>query len=606
MPAIQTDALGRITGGFFEALLPPPNVPLSKFAERNIRLDETITATPGRMRLLPYQREMLDVMTDPSIEKVTFKKSARLGMSTVINAAIAHFVDNDPSPILCVLPRESDARTMAVNLERMFDASPALAGRLAYVRNDSENRSNLLTRYFPGGSLRLVGANAPANLRAVTARVLFADEVSAFTPTVEGDPMALATMRTASFPNRLIVACSTPTNELDCGVTALYEQSDKRVWEVPCQHCGHFWQIMWADIRWDDGDPDSAHAVCPSCGGVHFDDEHKLAMVTKGRWRVTAPEVKGHAGFHINSLASLLPSARWPTLVREFIKAKADSLLLQAFVNTVLGEVWREAAEGDIDPTSLETRRETFDEDNLPAEVLALTAGVDVQRDRLERTIVGHTENGTPCVIDHCIFWGDPLQDDVWIDLQDDLRRSFPHPGGGKLPIMGASIDAGDGVTMDAAVSFAAPHWRRHWYAIKGVGGTNRTPFDLPRKSKGKAKLAIVGVDTVKTQVIASYTKPPGEAGAMRFSDSLDPDFFDQLTAERRVTRMKAGRPIIAFEQIKKRNEALDCTAYALAIWHFLKPRINWDRQREIVTSVEPVKPKSTGWQDKLSALQNL
>ncbi|SOE18844.1 phage terminase large subunit GpA-like protein [Hoeflea halophila] len=608
MPAvIETDALAKAMHGFFGALRPPPNVPPSTFAEQTIHLDETLTATPGRMKLLPYQKAMLDIMTEPGIERVTFKKSARLGMSTVIQAAVAHFIENDPCPVLCVLPRESDARTFAVALERLFDASPMLAGMLAYQRNDTENRSNLLTRYIPGGStLRLVGANAPANLRAVTARVLFADEVSAFGTTVEGDPMALATMRTASFPNRLIVACSTPTDELTCGITALYDQSDKRVWQVPCQHCGEHWQIQWGDMRWTDGDPDTAHVVCPSCGGIHSEAD-KLEMVLHGRWHATAPEVKGHAGFHINSLASLLPSARWPTLVREFLKAKQDTALLQAFVNTVLGETWREQSDGDIDPASLEARREPFGEDDLPPEVLALTAGVDVQRDRLERTIMGHTENGVPVIIDHTVLWGDPLQDEVWRDLQDDLKRTFPHPGGGKLPIMGAALDAGDGGTMAAVINFAGPHWRRHWYAIKGMGGTGRLPFDLPRKSKGKARLAIIGVDTVKTEVIRAYSKPEGEAGAMRFSDRLDGDWFDQLTAERRVVRMKAGRPVIAFEQVKKRNEALDCAGYALAVWHFLKPRVNWDRQREqAIATAEPAKCKKPSWQDNLAALGNL
>ena len=65
-----------------------------------------------------------------------------------------------------------------------------------------------------------------------------------------------------------------------------------------------------------------------------MDESHKPAMVEAGRWRATAPDVKGHAGFRLNALVSLLHNARWGVLAAEFLKAKDSPELLQVFTNT--------------------------------------------------------------------------------------------------------------------------------------------------------------------------------------------------------------------------------------------------------------------------------
>lgn len=50
------------------------------------------------------------------------------------------------------------------------------------------------------------------------------------------------------------------------------------------------------------------------------------------------------------------------------------------------------------------------------------------------------------------------------------------------------------------------------------------------------------------------------------FSDRLGGDYFDQIRAERLVTKYSRGRPIRAWEVISgRRNEALDTLVYAYA-----------------------------------------
>lgn len=55
--------------------------------------------------------------------------------TTLLPGAVASFVDNEPSPILALLPTEADCREancrdyMVSDIEPVFAASPALRGR---------------------------------------------------------------------------------------------------------------------------------------------------------------------------------------------------------------------------------------------------------------------------------------------------------------------------------------------------------------------------------------------------------------------------------------------------------------------------------------------
>ena len=76
-------------------------------------------------------------------------------------------------------------------------------------------------------------------------------------------------------------------------------------------------------------------------------------------------------------------------LAAEFLTAKAHPDQLQASVNAIFAEGWREAA-GEADPGELASRAEDFGLDAIPPERLIVMAGVDVQHDGLETTFLGH------------------------------------------------------------------------------------------------------------------------------------------------------------------------------------------------------------------------
>ncbi|MGB3389718.1 MAG: phage terminase large subunit family protein [Pseudaminobacter sp.] len=587
---MRNERLAEIRRNAMRALMPPPRLTLSEWIEQEIRLPAEMTALPGSIRLYPFQKGMADAMSDPLIERVTVVKSARIGYTTLLTGLLGSHVVNEPAPVLFVLPTEDDCRTFVVNnVEPTFEASPALAGALAGEGGDGRN--TLMARRFPGGSVKFVAAKSPRNLRAHNTRILVVDEADGMEMTREGSPILLAEKRTLQFPDRKIIIGSTPTYAETSHVLHAYEQSDKRIFEVPCPECGAFHEIRWGDIRWPEGEPDKAAWHCPSCG-CEVEERHKPAMVAGGKWRATAPHVEDHAGFKINALVSLLANTTWRKLAREFVAAKHDPNLLQTFVNTMLAEGWREGGE-EIDDAALAARALPFGLDRLPEDVLAITAGVDVQRkDRLEVTFLGWGRDSPPYALGHVVIWGAPSDDETWRELDEVLKQRWQHPLGGMLGVEAAAIDSGDGETMEAVYRFAFPRFGRKIVAIKGVTGKRPWIEKSRQKVKG-GNLFIVGVDGLKSHIAARL----GREGSFLFSDTLPAAWFEQLCSERIVVRYSRGQPERRFERIPGRlAEALDCTVYAFAVRQLVN--VNWASREEqlrnpAIATVVPARPRT-------------
>jgi len=576
--------LSKVRRRALAALTPPPHIRLSDWVEANVILPEGTSAQPGRLRLWPYQREIADTISDPLYERITLVKPVRVGFTTLLTGAIGSYTANEPAPILVLLPTEADARDYVVSdIEPIFAASPALRGVLADDVEAGE-RNTLLSKRFPGGgSLKIVAARAPRNLRRHTARVLIVDEADAMEVSVEGNPIKLAERRTLTFPNRKIIIGSTPIFTDTSHVLRSYAESDGRVFEVPCPECGAFTEIAWANIVWPEGEPQSAAFRCPHCEAT-ICERFKNKMVTAGRWRATRPEVAGHAGFRLNALVSLLANASWGRLAVEFLAAKDDPAELQVFSNTILAEGW--ATPAMVDESALRARAEPFDLNSIPPEVLTLELGGDVQDDRIEATVVGWSRDTTAFVLGHFVIWGSFTDASTWDELEELLRTTWKHPFGGRLKIDAAAIDAGDGDHYDAVMNFCIPKLSRRVFPIKGMYGA-RPGFAMAKGKKVGNKLALVGVDTLKNVIFERLQRGRG----IRFSQSLEPVYYEQLASERRVVRYSRGMPVRRFERTgRTRAEALDCLVYAFAARQALS--FNYE-QREAQLRGEPLPRRS-------------
>jgi phage terminase large subunit GpA-like protein len=533
---------------------------LAAWIEGNVELPQGTTAEPGPVHLWPWQVEIANAISEPAFERVTLVKPTRVGFTALLTSAIAYHVVRDPGPILCLLPTEADCRDFLVSdVEPLFEASPALAGRLPTPTTAGRSsRNTLLHRIYPGGSLKCVAGKAPRNLRRHTCRILMIDEADAIEVSAEGDPISLAERRTLSFANRKIIVGSTPLDEATSHVMRAYLASDQRVYEVPCPACGGYAEILWRHIEWPEGRPEAAAYRCPHCDAL-VPESHKPEMVQRARWRATAPDVRDHAGFRLNALVSLLPNAAWGKLAAEFLRAKDDTDTLRVFVNTTLGEPWREQAD-EVNEADLMARVEGFDLDNIPAAVLAITIGVDCQDDRLEASVIGHGRDATMYVPAHTTIWGSPHDEDTWSELDKLLLQRWRHPHGGVLKADAAVVDAGDGGVYDIVLRFCNARISRRILAGKGASGFGRPIIQASKTKRGR--LFIIGVDNAKAQILTRLSR----GTTIRFSHTLEATYFEQLASERRVVRMTRGRPVARFERkIGARAESLDCMVYAMA-----------------------------------------
>lgn len=269
-------------------------------------------------------------------------------------------------------------------------------------------------------------------------------------------------------------------------------------------------------------------------------------------------------------------------LAAEFLTAKDDPSTLQTFVNTILGQGWRGEGE-ELADDDLAARAEVFGLEAVPAEVLALTAGVDVQHDRLEITVTGWAEGGGCLVLGHRVIWGAWDDNDTWAELDELLRARWPHALGGRIGLDAAALDAGDGTTMERVIAFARPRTRARVVAIKGAPGNRPVIEAAASKTKSGARLWIVGVDTVKTQLFARLSR----RGLIRLSAELPRVWHEQVASERSVLRYRRGQPVRSFERIPgRRAEALDCLVYATAARALFAP--DWSRRRDELAQAIP------------------
>ncbi len=549
-----------------EVWTPPPDLTISQWAEKKLRLSSEDSASPGQYRCgnAEYQRGIMDAICDPLNSEIVIMSSAQVGKTLVIKAAIGYYIDQDPAPMLVVQPTGEMANTFSKDrLATMIRDTPALHGKIADPKaRDSGN--TILHKRFPGGHLTIVGANSPSSVASRPIRIVCCDEVDKYPASAgsEGDPLWLASQRTITFWNRVVVSASTPTNKGLSRIETAFLESDQRYFWVPCVHCGHEQKLEWSAVKWEK-DPATARLVCVRCNEDWSEGDRQEA-VHNGAW-ISSAKSNGIAGFHISELYS--PWSSPAKMAEKFVRAKAGGAeMLKTFVNTSLGQVWEDESD-EIDPTGLMSRKEDYSI-NRPS-YTTKTAGIDIQKDRIEAELVGWNEQEESWSLDYAILFGDTTQRDVWDQLDNWLKSS-------QVDI--AAIDAG----YNTQYVYDFCQSRRYLVAVKGQAGEGRLLVDGEKKRRRRkiqqlktGKVAEpIGVYQAKTIIMSRLAIEAPGPGYCHFPDDYDDEYFSQLTAEKLVTKYTKGRRKSEWTQTRPRNEALDCRVYALAALRLLDPRM--------------------------------
>lgn len=580
------DPREQVAKAFGAGLEPDPTLTISEWADEYRVLDKQASDEAGRWRTdrTPYSREIMDCLGPYSPESmVVWMKGAQIGASETAINATGFWMDMSPGPIMYLLPIESDSKDMVdTRIDPMVRSCERLESKVL-LRDGGGKRSTTLRKRFPGGILYMMNAKSKSGLRMRPVEKLVLDEVDAYEEDLggEGDPVKLAIQRTVNFAHRKVYAISTPTIAGRSRIEKLFKNSDQRYYYVPCPLCGHKQHLRWQQLKWESGKPETVQYECESCGD-RFDEHHKTRMLAEGEWIAHTPENRVR-GYHLNSLYSPLGWLSWRDLVSEWIEAQGDTFALKSFVNTKLGEPWEDRGEAP-DWELLYGRREPYKIGTVPKGGVLLTAGVDVQKDRLEVGVWAWGARYESWSVEHIVLQGDPAQGQVWVDLQELLIRPFPHELGGNLFIDRVGVDTGyeTQIVYDWC-SRQDPHLVA---AVDGddrlmqlIGSAKRRDIKIDGRLKARGVVVWrVGTDHGKSDLYARLRQRLPEEEGVRLPvgwvhfPEYGPEYFKQLTAEElREVRLPGGRVTRRWVLPSgARNEVLDCRVYARAVLELL------------------------------------
>lgn len=580
-------------------MAPPPKLKVSEWADKYRKLSSENAAEPGQWHTdrAPYQREIMDAINDPRIEKVVVQSSSQVGKSEIILNVLGYFIDIDPGPILLIQPTIEMAEDFSKRrIAPMIRDTEAISKKVAEAKTRDINNT-ILMKVFPGGFLAMGGANSPAGLASRPIRILLADEVDRYPSSAgtEGDPLLLAEKRTSTFWNRKMVYVSTPTIKGASRIEEEYEKGTQERWCVSCPHCGDYFYIEFRDIRFDYKKYERKGRIiyevkdvrwrCPAC--MHEFSEHVIKK-QPAQWIADNPDAEGIRSFKLNAFNS--PWAKWRDIVKEFLYAKDDPEKLKVFTNTLLGESWEDRGEIEDEEFLLERREEYLAE--LPDGVLLLTCGIDVQDDRLEYEVVGWGKFDESWGIEKGFIIGRPDDESTWSMLDDKLNKVWRFNSGKGMLVALTCIDSGGHFTQEV-YRYCKKNEYRRIFPVKGQGGPG-IPFIKPpsRNNSENVALFVLGVDSGKSSIMASLkVQNPGPKYChfpLQEDRGYDRNYFLGLLSEKMVLKKKNGQVKPAWERVRTNvgNEALDCRNYAFAALKILNP--NYDLLEKRLKDASP------------------
>lgn len=587
-------------------LNPPPDLTVSDWANQNRIIKFGSRQGPFDVAYTPYLKRVLDAFTDPEVKMITLMYSAQLGKSLSIENMIGYLMEYAPCPILYVLPDETFIKTFAdTKLKSLIEDTPSLE-KIVSKRSPGKSGSNIHLISFPGGHLKLASANSVSALAGTTMKIVFADEVDKYPRDLKGQGGSLeqAIRRAQAYTDRKVVLSSTPTFKGASKIEEYYLQGTMEQFHVPCIHCNTLFHMETKLLKWDKQTVDgktihltsTAAMACPNCGGLHTDAD-KISILKHGEWISTNTNAdKSHISQQANIYLS--PFVPFKEVADEFIKMSKTESGLKAFTQLFEGLPF-EPRSDYAEWTDLKNRTENYKMLTIPAGVAFLTAGVDVQGNRVAVSIYGWGRGEEAWLIFHTELHaadGEVNDSNVWDRLAELLDTNIYTSNGIAMKPISVAVDSSDGHTQLAVYDFVRPRSKRFYFPIKGSTNMNapaispgkKQEFDARGKPlKGAVELFHLGVSLIKQTLYSRLSnKQPGTHGYVHYYDTLDDEYFMQLTAEKLVNSYdKNGYPTLVWQKQRKRNEAIDCFVYAYAA--ALRININsftsdaWDRLYE-------------------------
>jgi phage terminase large subunit GpA-like protein len=199
-----------------------------------------------------------------------------------------------------------------------------------------------------------------------------------------------------------------------------------------------------------------------------------------------------------------------------------------------------------------------------------------------------------------------------WHQLDNILKTDYVRDDGIPLKIKAMAVDTGGHFTHETYM-YCRSRKRLGVIAIKGSSLSGKPALGKSSKQdvnykgqvfKNGVELWNIGTDTIKSTIYSRLKRPMGQGQAtFHFPAGLPADYFNQLTAEKQITRYRNGFAMrIWTKKDGVRNEALDCEVYAYAGLQHLYTRYDrntiWLQAQQIIDRLTPEKEVVKPWND--------
>jgi phage terminase large subunit GpA-like protein len=569
---------------------------LSNWCDAHRIIADGASSESGRWRTdrTPYMRDIMDAVTDPDVHEVLLCTSVQTGKTELLLNTICYYMLHEPSSIMLVEPDRALVTDIGVDrIDSMINATPELQ-KIFGINGTSEKstkKANMQknVKRFNGGFLFLASACAKTALKSRPIRVVLCDEIDVYEARPDGHPVDMAINRTTTFSDYKVILVSTPTTVQSSEIWRRFQNANVYEYTIPCPECGECNIWRWEMVKWDvingEADPETARVVCPSCGHV-FKGSGVCSseLLSTGSWELKKCNSDNNKkkAFRLPGLYS--PFKTLSSMVSEFLDATRtkDIDRLRTFIQERLAEPWddRPAPWKSSNQKNILTR---FEENPDHSLIRFITAGVDIQHDRIECSLWGFTTESESWAIEHVIFVGDTLKRDVWARLREYLLSEHELLDGRKGKIIATCVDSADGssFTVDGergekrtfsrtqiVYRFCAPLEKKHIVAIKGKYGDNIPLISAPNRSNTeRAPLYRIAVNRFKNIIMDRLQITEVGAGYIHLPKDWEGERYSQLVSECCETVIEHGKVKTVWKKLQERNEVLDCAVYALAAY---------------------------------------
>jgi phage terminase large subunit GpA-like protein len=521
---------------------------------------------------------------------------AQMGKTAGLLNVIGQRLDDDPAPIIYVGPTRNNIESVIEpKIMDMIRSAPGLWSKLLKGK-----RSTKIHKRIAGVSLRLAWAGSPTELASDSAAIVLVDEIDRMEDSVkgEGNIFELAEARTSTYPDGKTIGTSTPTigniesyihpvtglehwgisDSLQSPIWRLWQEGTRFEWSWPCPYCEDYFIPRFKYLWWpEDSTPEQAKRdaklKCPHCQGL-ISDEHKSLMNKRGVYVAPGQSVtkEGNvvgeadtansetASFWASGICNFSSKKSFGFLARKFLSAvrSYEPERIQGVINTDFGELFRVGGDAPL-WTAVAERKKGYRQGEMPEGVRLLTAGVDVQKDRLVYVVRGWGIRYESWLIEHGELFGETEKPEVWSDLQNIINSSW----NGKS-IIRMTVDSG--YQTDRVYQFCRDN-RALALPTKG-----RDSLDKPFKAESidinlRGKVIKKGIqlwhfntDIMKSWVHSRIEWPADQPGGWWLPQDVSDDYCKQIVSEARAVK-PSGK--VSWIKISRHNHYLDAEALA-------------------------------------------